>query len=37
MNVTLNGYVVADSDQWIYDWFGIDAFSPAVTAVKLFA
>lgn len=30
MNVTLNGYVVADSDQWIYDWFGIDAFSPAV-------
>lgn len=28
--VTLNGYVVADEDQWIYDWFGIDAFSPAV-------
>lgn len=30
MNVTLNGYVVDDADQWIYDWFGIDAFSPAV-------
>lgn len=30
MNVTLNGYVVADADQWIYDWFGIDAFSPSV-------
>ena len=28
--VTLNGRVVADEDQWIYDWFGIDAFSPAV-------
>ena len=30
MNVTLNGYVVADDDQWVYDWFGLDAFSPAV-------
>lgn len=30
MNVTLNGYVVADSDQWIYDWFGIAAFSPGI-------
>lgn len=28
MNVTLNGYVVADEDQWIYDWFGISAFCP---------
>lgn len=28
--VTLNGRVVADEDQWLYDWFGIDAFSPAM-------
>lgn len=28
MNVTLNGYVVADEDQWLYDWFDISAFSP---------
>ncbi len=27
--VTLNGYVVANKDQWVYDFFGIDAFSPA--------
>lgn len=28
MRVTLNGYVIPTEDQWIYDWFGIDAFSP---------
>ncbi len=30
MKITLNGYVVADEDQWLYDWFGISAFSPAI-------
>lgn len=30
MTVTLNGYVVADEDLWVYQWFGISAFSPAV-------
>lgn len=29
MRITLNGLVVASEDQWIYDWFGIEAFSPA--------
>ncbi len=28
--VTLNGYVVADDDAWIYRWFGYSVFSPAV-------
>lgn len=30
MNVTLNGYVVSDEDQWLYDWFGFSAFSPGI-------
>jgi len=30
MRVTLNGYVVASDDQWLYDWFDIAAFSPGV-------
>lgn len=30
MRVTLNGFVVPTEDQWIYDWFGIDAFSPGM-------
>ena len=29
MRVQLNGYVVPSEDQWLYDWFGIAAFSPA--------
>lgn len=29
MRITLNGQVVASEDQWLYDWFGIEAFSPA--------
>lgn len=29
MRITLNGHVVASEDQWLYDWFGIEAFSPA--------
>lgn len=29
MRITLNGQVVHSEDQWLYDWFGIDAFSPA--------
>lgn len=29
MRVTLNGYVVADDDAWIYKWFGYTVFSPA--------
>lgn len=28
MRVTLNGLVVPSDDQWLYDWFGIGAFSP---------
>lgn len=28
MRVSLNGYVVPTDDQWLYDWFGIGAFSP---------
>lgn len=30
MNITLNGYVVSDEDQWLYDWFEISAFSPGI-------
>lgn len=30
MIVTLNGHVVADDDQWLYDYFGIPAFSPGI-------
>lgn len=33
--VTLNGYVVASDDQWIYDYFGISAFSPATVRQAL--
>lgn len=29
VRITLNGRVVASGDQWLYDWFGIEAFSPA--------
>lgn len=29
MRVQLNGQVVPSEDQWLYDWFGISAFSPA--------
>ena len=29
MRMQLNGYVVADEDVWLYDWFDIPAFSPA--------
>lgn len=28
--ITLNGYVVADDDKWIYDWFDIGCFCPAM-------
>ena len=30
MTITLNGYVVADNDLWVYQWFEMAAFSPAV-------
>ncbi len=30
MRVTLNGYVVENDNQWLYDWFEIAAFSPGV-------
>lgn len=30
MRVTLNGDVVSSDDQWLYDFFGISAFSPGV-------
>lgn len=29
MRVTVNGEIVADEDQWLYDFFGLPAFSPA--------
>ncbi|MDO4810545.1 MAG: Clp protease ClpP [Eubacteriales bacterium] len=29
MRTQLNGYVVADDDKWLYDWFEIGCFSPA--------
>lgn len=35
MRVSLNGYVVPTDDQWIYDWFKIGAFSPAVVRQAL--
>lgn len=37
MNVTLNGPVISDEDQWLYDWFGVPAFSPGVVrdAIKV--
>lgn len=28
MRVTLNGYVAADEDLWVYDWYGYPAFGP---------
>lgn len=30
MRIHLNGQVVPSKDQWLYDWFGIPAFCPAV-------
>lgn len=30
MRIQLNGEVIPDEYQWLYDWFGISAFSPAV-------
>lgn len=30
MRVQLNGEVIPSEYQWLYDWFGISAFSPAV-------
>lgn len=33
--VSLNGYVIPSDDQWIYDWFGISAFSPATVRQAL--
>ena len=35
MRVTLNGYVVPTEDQWIYDWFGVPAFSPGIVRQAL--
>lgn len=35
MRITLNGHVVASEDQWLYDWFGIEAFSPATVRQAL--
>ena len=35
MRITLNGRVVANDDQWLYDWFGIEAFSPATVRQAL--
>lgn len=30
MRITLNGLVVGNDDQWLYDWFEIAAFSPGL-------
>ena len=30
MRVTLNGCVVSDDDKWLYDWFGVQAFTPGM-------
>lgn len=35
MRITLNGFVVASGDQWLYDWFGVEAFSPATVRKAL--
>ena len=35
MRVSLNGYVVATDDQWLYDWFKVQAFSPGVVRQAL--
>lgn len=35
MRVTLNGYIVNDDDLWLYQWFEIGAFSPAVVRQAL--
>lgn len=35
MRITLNGQVVASEDQWLYDWFGVEAFSPATVRQAL--
>lgn len=35
MRLTLNGQVVADDDLWMYNWFEIPAFSPAVVREAL--
>ena len=29
MNVTLNGSVIPEEDQWLYDWFEVPAFNPS--------
>ena len=28
MKISINGPIVSDGDQWVYDWFGIPAVSP---------
>lgn len=35
MRVTLNGYVAADEDLWIYEWFGYPAFGPSTVRQAL--
>ena len=35
MRVTLNGYVAADEDIWIYDWYGYPAFGPGTVRQAL--
>lgn len=35
MRITLNGQVVPSDDQWLYDWFGMDAFSPGTVRKAL--
>ena len=35
MRVTLNGYVSADEDLWLYDWYGYQAFSPSTVRQAL--
>ena len=35
MRVTLNGYVSADEDLWIYEWYGYPAFGPSTVRQAL--
>ncbi|UAT29514.1 Clp protease ClpP [Bacillus badius] len=35
MKISIRGPIISNSDQWIYDWFGIDATSPSKVSEQL--